>query len=171
MKVIFKKPKLRIKYNTYFLLRDIIQYTYNLLYKYRFGFLMILNMIIIFLFSNQKGTNSANVSNEVDNILSNFVLFKILFKAIPIRKCAHFALYFLLGYISYLTINSLYKYRLIYLQSLIICVLYSISDEFHQLFIAGRGASIKDVLIDTLGASICLLFILIKNEVFYDKRN
>lgn len=30
-------------------------------------------------------------------------------------------------------------------------MLYAISDEFHQSFIPGRGASFKDVCIDTLG--------------------
>ena len=28
------------------------------------------------------------------------------------------------------------------------------SDEFHQLFVPGRGAQVKDVLIDTAGAIV-----------------
>jgi VanZ family protein len=38
--------------------------------------------------------------------------------------------------------------------------LYAISDELHQLFVPGRSASLKDVLIDTLAALIgviCLI--------------
>jgi len=32
--------------------------------------------------------------------------------------------------------------------------LYAITDEFHQLFVAGRGAAATDVLIDTVGATV-----------------
>ena len=45
-------------------------------------------------------------------------------------------------------------------------VLYAITDEFHQLFVQGRGASIWDVLLfDNLGALIALwLFTLFKTK-------
>ena len=33
-------------------------------------------------------------------------------------------------------------------------ILYSCTDEFHQLFINGRSGSIKDVLIDSIGILI-----------------
>ncbi len=35
--------------------------------------------------------------------------------------------------------------------------LYAISDEFHQRFVPGRGASVLDVLIDVFGAAVALL--------------
>ena len=35
--------------------------------------------------------------------------------------------------------------------SIIIGFIYAVTDEFHQFFIEGRSASIKDVAIDTLG--------------------
>jgi VanZ family protein len=38
--------------------------------------------------------------------------------------------------------------------SLIICILYSISDEIHQTFVPGRGGNIIDVLIDSTGSFI-----------------
>ena len=38
--------------------------------------------------------------------------------------------------------------------SLLVCVLYAISDELHQLFVSGRGAQVKDVLIDSAGATV-----------------
>jgi VanZ family protein len=31
---------------------------------------------------------------------------------------------------------------------------YAVTDEFHQLFVASRGASVLDVLLDTLGAAL-----------------
>jgi VanZ family protein len=36
--------------------------------------------------------------------------------------------------------------------ALILCCLYSITDEFHQIFTPGRSASARDILIDTLAA-------------------
>lgn len=53
-----------------------------------------------------------------------------------------------------LVINLLMEYNIkhIILIPLIICLLYSISDEFHQLFIVGRSGEVRDVLIDTIGA-------------------
>ena len=38
--------------------------------------------------------------------------------------------------------------------ALIVCVLYAISDEVHQMFVPGRGPGIKDVLIDSAGATV-----------------
>jgi VanZ family protein len=36
--------------------------------------------------------------------------------------------------------------------ALILCCLYSFTDEFHQIFTPGRSASPRDILIDTLAA-------------------
>ena len=36
--------------------------------------------------------------------------------------------------------------------ALLLCSLYGVSDEIHQIFIPGRSASARDVLIDTLAA-------------------
>jgi len=42
--------------------------------------------------------------------------------------------------------------------AMIICLLYGISDEFHQSFIPGRYASIWDVAADLLGAAVVVWF-------------
>ena len=42
-------------------------------------------------------------------------------------------------------------------QAVILAALYAVTDEFHQRFTPGRGPSIADVGIDTLGATIGLL--------------
>lgn len=44
--------------------------------------------------------------------------------------------------------------------ALILCGLYSISDEFHQMFVPGRSASPRDILIDTLAALLGLAIML-----------
>ena len=52
------------------------------------------------------------------------------------------------------------KKRFIFLISLAFSVLYASSDEIHQLFVAGRGASVRDVLIDTSGAFVGIILVL-----------
>jgi VanZ family protein len=37
-----------------------------------------------------------------------------------------------------------------------VTALYAVSDEFHQLFVANRGPSAADVLLDTVGATVGL---------------
>ena len=43
--------------------------------------------------------------------------------------------------------------------TLIVVVLYAASDEFHQLFVPSREASVRDVLIDSAGAILALILI------------
>lgn len=43
-----------------------------------------------------------------------------------------------------------------WLLSLLMVVLFALSDEFHQSFVEGRNSSLVDVLIDTTGAVIML---------------
>src|SRR5688572_22743622 len=38
--------------------------------------------------------------------------------------------------------------------AILLAGLYGATDEFHQLFVVGRGASLVDVLIDTVGAAL-----------------
>ncbi len=51
--------------------------------------------------------------------------------------------------------------------ALLITVLYALSDEFHQLFVAGRNGTMTDVLVDTIGASLSLLLL----EKWWAKRS
>ena len=39
----------------------------------------------------------------------------------------------------------------------VICVLYAITDEYHQTFVAGRSGELRDVVIDSLGALLGIL--------------
>ncbi len=46
-------------------------------------------------------------------------------------------------------------------KSLIIGILYAISDEIHQLFVPGRSGKVTDVIIDSLGILTGIVFFLI----------
>ena len=77
------------------------------------------------------------------------------------RKIAHMAEYFVLAFLFYKALGN-YKlsYRKVLIFSFILTVLSAILDEFHQSFVAGRSASAFDVIIDTVGAIILIIFLL-----------
>jgi VanZ family protein len=76
-----------------------------------------------------------------------------------IRKCAHFSIYFLLGIF---VLNALRNGERLGIKRLIlslaICALYASSDEFHQIFVSGRGPQVTDVFIDSTGAVVGIGF-------------
>jgi VanZ family protein len=128
--------------------------------------LVIMVMVIIFLFSSQTGNTSGNLSTSfIAHIIKFFsphisdssLEALVITLLIPIRKLAHFTIYFILGLtVSYLL--SLYKLPVkgIIIIGLLICIFYACTDEIHQLFIDGRGASIIDVSIDSTGSLLAL---------------
>ena len=75
-----------------------------------------------------------------------------------VRKAAHFSLYAVLGVLSFLSVisyrNLKYGFRLLISGG--ICLLYAASDEFHQLFVAGRSCEFRDVCIDFCGAALAI---------------
>ena len=135
---------------------------------------LVLWMALIFSFSNQKDVDSSKIS---DGFIDRTVvkIYKIFNENItkekeneiiekytyPIRKLAHYTLYFILGILSFLVVKDYFINKKLIIYSLLICFLYACSDEFHQLFIIGRSASIKDVIIDTFGSfcSISIFYI------------
>ena len=147
--------------------------------------LIILWMIVIFMFSNQKAVESSKLSDGLilrtvriiekinhkqysdEEILKRFIY--------PVRKLAHVTIYFILGFLVYLYIKDLKIDNKIII-SILICALYATSDEIHQLFILGRSGEVKDVLIDTLGGVLGILFLKIlksnkkiKNYLLFNK--
>ena len=136
------------------MLRKVIKFT-----------LVICCMLIILMFSSDSGTASSKKSdlviiNLVDVISNKKVNNKDRDKYIekyvfPVRKCAHFTIYLVLGI---LVISLLSEYRILnfktVLYTLLIVFLYACSDEFHQLFVSGRSSEIRDVLIVSSGGFI-----------------
>ena len=78
-----------------------------------------------------------------------------------IKKSAHLLGYALLA-LAYLRAfdNDISKWRMIWL----LAFLYAASDEFHQSFVAGRGATMMDVGIDSIGAGLGLLWAARRNK-------
>lgn len=130
-------------------------------------------MFLIFSFSAQTGEVSGELSykisyqivetkNEVLNENKSYDDLAVAADSIHyyVRKAAHMTIYFLLA----ITISfPLYVYRVrgVWLMLLagIVCVAFAGFDEYHQSFVAGRGPSIKDVGIDSVGAFIGILLV------------
>ena len=130
--------------------------------------LSVIWMVIIFLFSNTPADTSADTSKGlIYDVVSIYE--KVFNKNIdkvyicekldhPVRKLAHFTLYYILSFFIY----HVFLYSRINWKKLvtfIICLLYSISDEIHQIFIPGRAGMFSDVVIDCLGVIFCLFII------------
>ena len=119
--------------------------------------LVILWMILIFIMSSFSGNDSSNQSNFIVDIISNiFNINNIELLSLIIRKLAHFTEYFILGILVYNMIYNLNKKKYI---SIIICILYAISDEIHQIFTSDRGPRVFDIFIDTLGSSTSIIIL------------
>ncbi len=130
--------------------------------KYKKGLawaLLIFWLLLIFFFSSQNGTSSSEVSNGLLKIIEYIFHISTNNLSFIIRKLAHFTLYLIL---ALLVINVLKQYYKIDNKKLIIvlliCLIYAVSDEFHQSFVDGRSSQIKDVFIDFSGSFVgCLI--------------
>ena len=77
-----------------------------------------------------------------------------------VRKCAHVTIYTILSLLLYRSVamgSASFRSRNILL-TFVIGVLYAASDEYHQSFVASRGASAADVLMDSYGVLVGLVF-------------
>lgn len=107
-------------------------------------------MTLIFTMSSFNANESSNQSNFIVNIISNIInINNIELLSLIIRKLAHFTEYFILGILVYNAVNSYNKKTY---SAIIICILYAISDEIHQIFVPGRSCQILDILIDSIGS-------------------
>ena len=78
----------------------------------------------------------------------------------------HFVVFFLFSFFLLAAIKGNKKLKVSYLiTALILSVIYAISDEFHQSFVPGRDASIRDILTDSAGIILSLL-----TYVYIDKK-
>ena len=73
----------------------------------------------------------------------------------PMRKVMHASVYLVLAFFIILLLNILFNnkhYWIALIITMIICVGFAISDEYHQTFVSGRTGQALDVCIDSAGA-------------------
>ena len=130
-------------------------------------------MYVIFSFSAQPGTVSGSLSYKVSEIIVESAndAFELHWSDAEVvhytdrihhtvRKIAHVTEYFLLA-ISVSFPLYVYGVRGIWLPLLagFLCVGFAGLDEYHQSFVAGRGPSVRDVGIDSIGIFIGILMV------------
>jgi len=119
-------------------------------------------MALIFWFSSQPADQSNQMSTGITEIIA-----RAIERIIPgteviigelnhiVRKNAHFISYLVLGILNAAALrNSGAEIKKAFLISFVICAVYAVSDEIHQLFVPGRGCQFTDVLIDSAGALV-----------------
>lgn len=151
--------------------------------------LRILNWIVlivwaVFIFSNSadNGTTSGGKSDVIANYVIDAVYpdyenmdaekkeslhSDVVF---IVRKGAHITEFAVLGVLTSLLISQYTEKRRIWYPASIVCsVIYASTDEFHQLFVPGRGGQVRDVLIDSIGilvgcSAVLLIITLVKRR-------
>lgn len=136
-------------------------------------------MAMIFFFSSQSSGQSSElsmgVSREIAETLTKLLNCIDIFGAVTaeqihalIRKMAHFAIYAVLGCSAAWMFNvniCQIKFKVLTM-SVIFCLLYSVTDEVHQMFVDGRSAQITDVILDTMGAVCGALFYFVLRWIY-----
>jgi VanZ family protein len=123
-------------------------------------------MIIIFNLSAQPAVQSDGLSKKVTKVIietvgriSNIDTGENPSKDLVekfnyiVRKYAHGGVYLVLGILLMIGFSrsGVRGFKAITF-SLLFSILYAVSDELHQLLVAGRGPNLMDVLIDSCGA-------------------
>jgi VanZ family protein len=82
-----------------------------------------------------------------------------------IRKCAHLGEYAILALLLFRAASCMTNLKrsmsVLYVSVWVACLFVAVTDEFHQTFIASRGASVRDIMIDSCGAILGLLISLV----------
>ena len=138
--------------------------------------LLLETFFIIFGFSNQNGEESGSLSTNLTKLILKQINHdeaqndeQVIKKVeVVVRKLAHFSIYTLVGFLL-MSLFSTYELqeRKRILFTLIIGILYAISDEIHQAFIPERGPQITDVMIDSLGVTFGIIIVLTLLKTYY----
>jgi VanZ family protein len=133
-------------------------------------------MLVIFSFSGEVRNSSHARSEAIVNVVKSTLHVKASDSYLEFltRKSAHTLAYLVLGVLVF-NITSEYRFSivkrkkqkdegqqnvneqsvlLLIVLSSLLCMSYAVSDEFHQLFTAGRGGLVSDVVLDTTASCV-----------------
>ena len=136
-----------------------------------FAVLLVFWMGFIFSMSCENAEKSSNTSGQTIRVVLSAVpgfeeqpeevkvniIEKLQF---IVRKSAHFIGYMILGILASGLILYYGNINKKYLLAFLICVIYAISDEIHQLFVPGRSGQVRDVLIDSAGSLLGIIIVM-----------
>lgn len=131
-------------------------------------FLVFIWLVVIFYLSAQPAADSSNLSKKVTKVIIEkagpiipldsevSTTENLIAKLEPsIRKLGHFSEYFVLGLLvaNAFRVSGVFGFKG-FIFSLLFCILYAVSDEFHQYFVPGRSTEFKDIVMDTIGSIV-----------------
>ncbi|MDO4748090.1 MAG: VanZ family protein [Eubacteriales bacterium] len=120
--------------------------------------------------ANVSSQHSLGVREWINSIFSSLNIDIVLTDHV-VRKCAHFAEYFVLGTLLFFTARAYLKKLLtVTLVSVLTGLLVAVIDEIIQLFSKGRSCQFSDVMLD-LSAVICASIILFLIYKLVNKRS
>ena len=136
-----------------------------------FAVLLVLWMGFIFSMSCENAEESSNTSGQtIKVVLSTVPEFEKQPEEVKVniieelqfivRKSAHFIGYMILGILASCLISYYGNINKKYPLAFLICVIYAISDEIHQLFVPGRAGQVRDVLIDSAGSLLGIILVM-----------
>lgn len=135
-------------------------------------------MLLLFVFSGQDAAESSALSGRVTALIIK--VFRLDKTGLPleraehyVRKLAHFTIYSVLG-VGLCGIAQCFLGRMRFFAASLAGILIAALDEFHQLFVPGRGGTPQDVLLDYCGMAagyfVCLGVIFVVLRIS-EKRN
>lgn len=149
-----------------------------------FAVLLVIWMGFIFSMSCENAEESSNTSGQTIKVVLSTVpefekqpeeVKKNIIEELQfiVRKSAHFIGYMILGILASGLILQYENINKKYILSFLICVIYAISDEIHQLFVPGRAGQVRDVLIDSAGSflGIILVMAFVKLLIKFNKKH
>ncbi|MGB8450900.1 MAG: VanZ family protein [Anaerocolumna sp.] len=143
----------------------------------------LLMMVIIFRFSTADGEQSSGLSLGLTQHIVDTVICAVNIEMTPeeelsfielihtpIRKLGYLSEY---GMLAVTVVFPLYAYHRkrrwkLFIWCEGICIFYAGSDEFHQLFVPERSGQLRDVLIDSTGITLGLLFFFLCLKIFHN---
>lgn len=138
--------------------------------------LVVCTTVLLFVFSGQSGTVSNGLSNGLTEMLLSIVGLELSTAEIKVlhyfvRKSAHFGLFFLLG-VGLMALFYKYNPRRGFVLASLLSVAVAGANEYHQLLVGTRTASIKDVWLDSSGAVVgCLVYCLLHWLIQYIRKH
>ena len=123
-------------------------------------------MLVIFSASSDRASfqhSSRLIDPLVRWLFPNISEHSLHLVVLGVRKCAHLTEYAILGVLCWMVPGparqeKIWSWRRAR-NALLSVLIYAATDEFHQKFVPSREASVLDVLIDTAGGALGLLFV------------
>lgn len=122
---------------------------------------------VIFSFSLQSGEISGDLSGSVLESILGFFMPSVLNNPeqlelfhLILRKCAHFTEFMILGVLA----RNAMQYMEVHFKGIcttIFCVCIASVDETLQLFVSGRAGRVQDVMIDSAGALMGIVLVVV----------